>query len=173
MFCVSGSIMACSTGAILNSGGEPVRSIANMAETLRPLAGHFAAALFLIGAVSAGVSSIFPILMVAPLLLADYRSEKIIPQKATFRILALIACLIGLTVPILGINPISVQIMTQVSQIFVLPLVIGGITILVNRRSWMGEHRAGWLLNLGLIFSFFFSLLILYCGITALLGFSR
>jgi Mn2+/Fe2+ NRAMP family transporter len=170
MFVVCGSIMACSTGSILNIGGESIKSITNMVETLRPFAGDFAAAIFLIGVISAGVSSIFPILMVAPLLLADYRSEKMAPQKTTFRVLTLIACFIGLTVPILGANPIFVQILTQVFQVFVLPLVIGGIGILVNRRSLMGEHKAGWLLNLGLVTSFIFSLLISYCGIIALLN---
>ncbi|MDR1964813.1 MAG: Nramp family divalent metal transporter [Planctomycetaceae bacterium] len=170
MFVVSASIMACATGSILNMGGEPVQSISDMVKTLKPFAGDFAAAVFLIGVVSAGVSSIFPILMVAPLLFADYRSEKMVPQKITFRILALMACLIGLTVPVLGANPIYVQVLTQVSQVFVLPFVIGGITILVNRRSLMGQHKAGWLLNLGLGASFFFSLLISYCGITAILA---
>jgi Mn2+/Fe2+ NRAMP family transporter len=168
MFIVSASIMACATGSILNMGGEPVKSISNMIETLKPLAGNFAAAIFLAGVVCAGVSSIFPILIVAPILLADYRSETMVPQKTEFRVLALIACFIGLMVPIFGANPVYIQVLTQVSQVFVLPLVIGGITILINRRSLMGEHRAGWLLNLGLAASFFFSLLISYCGVTAL-----
>ena len=168
MFLVSGSIMACATGAILNHGGSRVTSITGMVETLRPLAGEFSAALFLIGVVAAGLSSLLPILMVAPLLWADYRSEKLNSQKQTFRILAAIACLIGMTVPILGANPVFVQVVTQIAQVFVLPLVIGGIVILVNRRSLMREHHAGFLLNLGLITAFFFSLVIVGCGVMAL-----
>ncbi|MDR0337601.1 MAG: Nramp family divalent metal transporter [Planctomycetaceae bacterium] len=168
MFIVSASIMACATGSILNMGGEPIRSISDMIATLKPLAGNLAAAIFLVGVVCAGLSSIFPILIVAPILLADYRSETMMPQKTEFRLLALVACLIGLAVPIFGANPIYVQVLTQVSQVFILPIVIGGITILVNRRSLMGEYRAGWLLNFGLAASFLFSLLISYCGIVAI-----
>ncbi|MDR2115424.1 MAG: Nramp family divalent metal transporter [Planctomycetaceae bacterium] len=168
MFIVSASIMACSTGAILNQGGQPVQSINDMIETLRPLAGDFAAGVFLIGAVAAGLSSLFPIMMVAPLMTADYCGEGLNAQTRTFRILAGIACLIGMTVPILGANPVFVQVLTQVSQVFVLPLVIGGITILVNRPSVMGKHRAGFFLNAGLFFAFFFSLIISYCGIIAI-----
>ncbi|MDR2441126.1 MAG: Nramp family divalent metal transporter [Planctomycetaceae bacterium] len=168
MFVVSASIMACSTGSIFNMGGEPVKSISDMTETLKPLTGHFATAIFLVGVVCAGISSIFPILIIAPVLLADYRSETMVPQKTEFRVLALIACFIGLMVPVLGANPVYIQVLTQAAQVFVLPLVIGGITILINRRSLMGEYRAGWLLNLGLGASFFFSLLISYCGIIAI-----
>ena len=168
MFIVSASIMACATGAILNRGGQPIESINDMVETLRPLAGDFAAGVFILGAIAAGLSSLFPIVMVAPLMIADFRGEGLNAQTRTFRILAAVACLIGMTVPILGANPVFVQVLTQVSQVFVLPLVIGGIFVLVNRSSVMGEYRAGYLLNLGLIFSFIFSLGISYCGVVAI-----
>ena len=52
--------------------------------------------------------------------------------------------------PVLGANPIAAQIATQVANVFVLPLVIGGIIYLVNQKQIMGPHRAGVLLNVGL-----------------------
>ncbi|MDO5566604.1 MAG: Nramp family divalent metal transporter [Planctomycetia bacterium] len=160
MFLISGSIMCCAAGAIYNRGGEPIEKVLDMVETLRPIAGNFAALLFLIGLISAGISSILPIAMIAGYLQGDFRNGSMEVRTPVFRVLTAIACLMGLTVPILGANPVTAQVATQVAQVFVLPLIIGGITILVNRKSLMKERRAGIFLNLGLIASFGFSLVI-------------
>ena len=114
----------------------------------------------LLGLISAGISSILPSAMIAGYLQGDFRNGSMEVRTPVFRVLTAIACLMGLIVPILGANPVTAQVATQVAQVFVLPLIIGGITILVNRKSLMKEHRAGIFLNLGLIASFGFSLVI-------------
>lgn len=162
MFTVSGAVMACATGAIFQCGGEPIENVLDMVQTLEPVAGRFAVVLFLLGTLSAGLSSAFPIAMVAPLLVSDYRNGRMETKTPLFRVLTCIACLMGLMVPVLGANPVFAQILTQIAQVFVLPLVIGGVFILVNRRSLMGEHRAGLLLNIGMVLAFAFSLVISY-----------
>jgi len=73
--------------------------------------------------------------------------------------------LVGLTVPILGANPIAAQIATQVVNVFVLPLVIGGIMYIVNQKKLMGVHRAGLWLNAGMILALIFACIISYIGI--------
>jgi Mn2+/Fe2+ NRAMP family transporter len=160
MFLISGSIMATSTTALFHQG-QSIERVLDMIYLLEPFAGRFAVALFLVGTLSAGLSSVFPILMVAPLLIADYRKGELDTGSTVFKALAAIACLIGLMVPIIGANPIAAQVATQISQVFVLPLVIVAILLLVNQKALMGEHRAGVLLNLGmgtaLVFSFFIS----------------
>jgi Mn2+/Fe2+ NRAMP family transporter len=160
MFLISGSIMVTSTATLFHQGLS-IDKVLDMIYILEPVAGRFAVALFLVGTLSAGLSSVFPILMVAPLLVADYRKGELDTGSTVFRVLAAIACVIGLMVPILGANPIAAQVATQVSQVFILPLVILAILFLINRRSLMGEYKAGILLNLGmgtaLIFSFFIS----------------
>ncbi|MBP1667264.1 MAG: natural resistance-associated macrophage protein, partial [Bacteroidetes bacterium] len=123
--------------------------------------------LFVVGAMSAGLSSVFPIMMVAPLLFADYRSGKLDIKSRQFKIITAVAGLIGLTVPILGANPVMAQVATQVSAVFVLPFVIVAIIILIN-RSEMGSYKAGTLLNTGLVSAFIFSCFIAYTGIMAL-----
>jgi Mn2+/Fe2+ NRAMP family transporter len=85
-----------------------------------------------------------------------------------FRILCAVACLVGLTVPILGFNPIQAQIVTQIGGVFVLPLSIGAMIYLVNRKDLMGPYRAGWVLNMGLLMSFLFSIYITYTGYIAI-----
>lgn len=168
MFVISGSIMACATGALFHQG-RVIEKVLDMVTTLEPVAGKFAVALFLVGTLSAGLSSIFPIAMVAPLLIADYRAGALDTRSKLFRVLTATACCIGLTVPILGANPIAAQILTQVSQVFVLPLVIAGIAVLVNNRVSMGAHRAGLLLNAGLVAAFAFACAMSYTAARALI----
>lgn len=167
MFVISASIMVTATGALYHEG-KAINKVLDMVYTLEPLVGRYAVALFIVGAMSAGLSSIIPIIMVAPLLIADYRKGILDTKSKQFRILTAFAALIGLTVPVLGANPIIAQIATQVSAVFVLPFVIVAITILINNKKEMGEHRAGVLLNIGLISAFIFSCFISYTGMLAL-----
>jgi len=172
MFVISASIMGAATGALYHRG-LVIEKVLDMVTTLEPVAGKYAVAVFLAGTLSAGLSSVFPILMVAPLLIADYRAGVLDMSSSMFRVLAGVACLFGLIVPVFGANPIAAQIATQVAGVFVLPLVILGITYLVNRRDIMGEHRAGVLLNAGLLSAFVFSCLISFTGVLALIEFFR
>jgi len=166
MLIISGSVMVTATGA-LYSEGKVINKVLDMVYTLEPLVGRFAVALFVLGAMSAGLSSIFPILMIAPLLFADYRKGEFDTRSKQFRIITAIASILGLTVPVIGANPIIAQIVTQVSAVFVLPFVIVAITVLVNKKD-MGCYRAGIYLNAGLISAFIFSCFITYTGIIAL-----
>jgi len=167
MFIVSGAVMACAAGALFSRGLQ-INQVLDMVHTLTPVAGKYAVALFLVGTLSAGFSSVFPICMVAPLLISDYRKGEFDSHSALFRILTGVACVLGLAVPVMGANPIAAQIATQVSQVFVLPLVIGVFFVLVNKRSLMGEHRAGLLLNACMIVAFLFSLVMSFVAVKGL-----
>jgi manganese transport protein len=167
MFILSSAIMVTATGALFYEG-KVIHRVLDMVYTLEPLVGQFAVAIFVIGVMSAGLSSIFPILMVAPLLIADYRKGVLDTRSKQFRVLTAIAALIGLTVPILGANPIIAQIVTQVTGVFVLPFIIAVIIVLINNRKDMGIHKAGIFLNTGLVLAFIFACFITYTGILAL-----
>ena len=168
MFVISGSIMTVAAGALYAHGKEIVK-ILDMARTLSPLAGRAAVALFMSGTVCAGLSSIFPILMVAPLLLSDYRAGRMETRTRSFKLICLAACALGLVVPALGRNPISITIMAQVANVFVLPLTVLAIVQLVNRKDLMGDNRAGLTLNAGLALAFAFSCVIAATGVRAIL----
>ena len=109
-----------------------------------------------------------PCQMLAPILIADYRGVPVDMKSPLFRILCAVACLVGLTVPVLGFNPIRAQIVTQIGGVFVLPLSIGAMIYLVNRKDLMGQYRAGLILNIGLLTSFLFSIYITYTGYVAI-----
>lgn len=168
MFVISGAIMVVAAGALYAHGKDIVK-ILDMVHTLEPVAGKLAVALFMAGTLSAGLSSIFPILMVAPLLVSDYRVGHMEPRARSFKVLCLAASLFGLIVPLLGRNPITITVMAQISNVFVLPLTVLVIMLLLNRRSLLGDYRAGFWLNLGLAFALFFSCIIAVTGALALL----
>ena len=167
MFVISMAVMASATGVMFEKG-QVVEKAMDMVKALEPAAGNLAKVLFFAGALGAGLSSLFPIIMIAPLLIADYRNGKMETNTPMFRILCAVACLVGLTVPILGFNPIQAQIVTQIAGVFVLPLSIGAMIYLVNRKDLMGPYRAGWILNMGLLMSFLFSIYITYTGYIAI-----
>jgi len=167
MLVINLAIMAAAAGSLFVEG-KTIEKVMDMVYTLEPIAGKFAVAIFMTGALSAGLSSIFPILMVAPLLVADYKEGVLDTASTRFRVLTGVACVVGLTVPILGANPILAQILTQVAAVFILPVVIGCIFYLINRRDLMQAHKAGIWLNMGLGAALIFSVLISYMGFLAL-----
>ncbi|MBL7870922.1 MAG: Nramp family divalent metal transporter [Cyclobacteriaceae bacterium] len=170
IFIISGSIMAVAHGALFHQG-KPVTHVLDMVGALEPVAGKFALTLFFFGTLSAGLSSVFPILMIAPLLLADYQSGKLDSSSKQFRIITGIACIVALTVPIFGANPIQVQIVSQVFNVFVLPIVIIGIILLLNNKGVMKHHSTNIWIQSGLVLAFLFSCVISYNGILALLDY--
>ncbi|MEM9648727.1 MAG: divalent metal cation transporter [Bacteroidota bacterium] len=86
----------------------------------------------------------------------------------SIKVITAIACLFALIVPVFGANPIEMQILSQVFNVFVLPLVILGILLLVNNKNLMKGFRTSVLINIGLITALFFSLVISFNGIVAL-----
>lgn len=170
VFVISASVMAVASGALFHQG-QPVTKVLDMVNTLEPVAGKFALTLFFFGTLSAGLSSIFPCLLIAPILLADYQSGELDTTSKQFKIITAVACLFALIVPVFGANPIEMQILSQVFNVFVLPLVILGIILLINNQKLMGQHKANIFLNIGLYAAFLFSIIISYNGIVALLDF--
>jgi len=163
IFIICTAIMAVASGAMYQSG-KSINKVLDMVLILEPIAGKFAVSIFFVGTMAAGLSSVFPILMIAPIMIADYKNGELDVKSKQFKIIAAVACVIGLSVPILGTNPIKAQILTQVLNVFVLPLVILSMSILINRFEIMGSHKAGWKLNLGLLAAFIFSCVISYNG---------
>ncbi|MGO2477654.1 MAG: divalent metal cation transporter [Pseudoalteromonas sp.] len=125
---------------------------------------------FFFGTLTVGLSSVFPCLLIAPLLIEDYRSGKLDTQSKQFRFITGIAALFALTIPVFGFNPIQGQILSQVFNVFVLPLVILGIILMVNNKKLMDKQAAGYLLNTVLGVAFLFALVITYNALLGLIG---
>jgi manganese transport protein len=168
IFVISGTIMAVACGALYHQG-KIVTEVLDMANTLEPVAGNLAVTIFFFGALSAGLSSIFPCLLIAPLLIADYQSGELDTNSKQFRIITALACVVALIGPVLGSNPIEIQILSQVFNVFVLPIVIIGIILMVNNKKIMKGYKTNWSVNFGLFSAFLFSCIISYNGILGLL----
>lgn len=170
VFVISGTIMAVSAGALFYEGKAVVK-VLDMTGTLEPIAGKFAVTIFFFGTLSAGLSSIFPCLLIAPLLLADYQSGKIDTNSKQFRVVTAIAGAVALIGTITGSNPIEIQILSQVFNVFVLPLVILGIILLINNEKLMKGYKTSYWINVGLGFAFMFACIISWNGTMALMAY--
>ena len=166
-FIISASIMICAAG-VLFARGITVEKVLDMIYVLEPIAGRFAVALFVIGLLSAGLSSLFPIMMLAPELISDYRHGEMQTGTPLFKILTGVAALVGLTIPIMGKNPVITQIASQVTLVFVLPLVILLMIILINKKSVMGNRRPGIVFTILMALAFVFACVVSYTGVVAL-----
>ncbi|MGJ8593196.1 MAG: Nramp family divalent metal transporter [Aquaticitalea sp.] len=170
IFVISGTIMAVAAGALYHEG-KVVTQVLDMANTLEPVAGKWAVTIFFFGALSAGLSSIFPCLLIAPLLVADYQSGVLDTNSRQFRIITAIACVVALIGPAFGANPIEIQILSQVFNVFVLPIVILGIILMVNNKKVMKGYKTSIFVNIGLFASLLFACIISYNGVLALMDY--
>ncbi|VAX25425.1 hypothetical protein MNBD_IGNAVI01-1831 [hydrothermal vent metagenome] len=141
MFVLSIAIMAAAAGTMYVEGLK-VENVIDMVKLLEPLAGRFAVSIFVTGIVAAGISSLFPHYMLVPLLLSDYKNEKVDFSKAINRGIVLFYASLGLFVPIFGGRPVLVMIMSQALALFVTPLVLILMWIQVNKKDQMGEYKA-------------------------------
>ncbi|SOE21556.1 Mn2+ and Fe2+ transporters of the NRAMP family [Spirosomataceae bacterium TFI 002] len=170
IFVISGSIMAVAS-SVLFEKGIVVNKVLDMIYTLEPVAGKFAVVVFFFGIVAAGLSSIFPILMITPLMIADFQNGELDVSSKRFKLIAGLSCLIGLAGVLWGGNPIQIQVLSQVFNVFILPLVIVCILVLSNIKSLMGKYKASLLLNIGMILALVFSLVVSYNGLVSVIDY--
>ena len=167
MFVLSAAIMIAAAGTMYTRGLK-VENAIDMVNLMEPLAGRFATSLFVAGIVSAGLSSLFPIVLLAPWLFADYNHKPRNLKSKSSRLLVLFGVLIGLVVPIFGGRPVMVMILSQALTILATPVIIFFLMLLINKKEIMGEHRPGLLKNMltGLILAF--TILMAYAGVVGI-----
>lgn len=164
MFVISGSIMAAAAGT-LHVAGLGLTQASQMIDLLQPLVGPLAVSVFAVGIISAGVSSQFPNVLMLPWLLCDYNHSEREMTLPKYRIMVFLISLLGLVVPIFNARPVFVMILSQAFQAIILPLTVGCILYLGNRRDLMGEHKNRTGANLFLVAILLFSMLTTFMGI--------
>ena len=165
MFIISGTIMASAAGT-LYAEGLGLTNASQMIVLLEPLVGPFAVAIFAIGIIAAGVSSQFPNVLMLPWLLCDYSQSERKMTLPRYRIMVFLISLLGLVVPVFGARPVFVMIVSQALQSLILPLTVGCILYLGNRRDLMGEHKLSTVTNGFLVAILLFSFVTTSMGIT-------
>ena len=169
MFVISGAIMAAAAGSLF-AQGIGLSHASQMIGLLEPLAGAFAASIFAIGIIAAGVSSQFPNIIMLPWLLCDYTNSEREMTLPKYRIMVLLISLLGLVVPIFNARPLFVMITSQAFNSVLLPATVACIFILGNKQSIMGEHKHSTTPNLILIAIFLFSIITSFMGIKGVLS---
>jgi manganese transport protein len=159
IFTISGSIMAVAS-AVLHGKGHTITHVLDMSAALEPVVGKFAVSIFFAGTLSAGLSSIFPCLMIVPLMISDYSSGQIDVKSSRFKWITGIASLLSLSIPLFGFNPIKGQIFTQVFNVFGLPLVVMSLIFLWN-RSGVEKGIKKHVLTVMMLLAFIFSIIIM------------
>lgn len=168
-FVVSAAIMASAAGTMFPVGLR-VESAIDMVRTLEPLAGDFAASIFVIGLVAAGLSSLFPGYVLGPWLLLDYLDRPRDLTQPWVRVLVAAVAATGLVVPLFGGRPVLVMIASQAVSPVVMPLVIGIILYMLNTKHDSTYRNARWL-NAGLWIALVFSLFVSYSAAVGLIDF--
>jgi len=168
MFVLSVAVMAAAAGT-LHPLGLKVENAIDMVKLLEPLAGRLAISVFVAGIVCAGLSSLFPIILLAPWLFADFNNKPRNMKSTSTRLLVLFGVLLGLVVPIFGGRPVLVMIMSQALTIIATPLVLALMLALYNKRSVMGDHTASLKTNVGLSFILLFTLAMAIAGVVGII----
>jgi manganese transport protein len=169
MFLLSAAIMACAAGTMYPLGLE-VNSAIDMVKLLEPLVGRFAVSLFVTGIVSAGLSSLFPHLLLAPWLLADLFNKSRNMKKPLNRAIALFTVSLGLVIPIFGGRPVLTMIISQVLAAIATPVIVLLMMLMQKREDIMAEHKSSPRMNIIIGFIFVFTVLMAITGIIGIEG---
>lgn len=170
MVFLSAVVMAVGAGT-LHVMGLKMENTIEMIQLLEPLGGKMAAFLLIIGIAGAGLSTMFPIVLIAPWLLADYLGWERDVQSPMFRICIVIGLLFAFGSEFMGQTPPVLMVIAMALMAFILPAVAIPIYYLLNKKELMREEQymPSTLWNTGLIAVILFSLLTTYFAIRGFL----
>ena len=167
MLFLSAVIMAVSAGT-LHVMGLNLTNTVEMIELFQPIGGKAAALILILGIAGAGLSTTFPIILIAPWLISDFRGTSRDIRSPLFRILGGVGLLFSFGLQFIDERPPAMMIFSQAFQACILPAVTIPIMILINRQSVMGTHVATRKTNIGLVAVLIFSLITTYFAIVEL-----
>ena len=167
MLFLSGIIMAVSAGT-LHVMGLKLDTTVEMIRLFEPLGGQFAAFLLILGITGAGLSTIFPIVLIAPWLISDYTGRPRNIKSPLYRVLILGGLLFAFGSIFIKQTPPILLVASQAFQATILPAVAIPVFLLINRNDVMNTHLPSIKMNAGLIAVIIFSLITTYF---AVLGF--
>lgn len=158
MFLLSAIIMAVAAGTLWLSG-RGLNSTIDLIHLFEPIGGKSATLLLILGVSAAGLSTIFPIILIAPWLISDYTGTPRNTRSPLFRIAGLAGLAIALAFLFIQQAPPLIVIFSQAFQAVLLPVVVIPVFVLINRKGLMKGHQAGTRMNIGLTLTLLFGLL--------------
>lgn len=167
MLLLSGIIMAVSAGT-LHVMGLRLNNTVEMISLFEPLGGKLAALILIVGITGAGLSTVFPIVLIAPWLISDYTGKQRNLKTPMYRWMIFGGLMFAFGSVFLKQQPPALMIFSQAFQACILPAVAIPALILLNRKKLLGNYSANWKLNLGVIAVILFSFLTTYYAIVDL-----
>lgn len=167
MLLLSAVIMAVSAGT-LHIMGLRLDNTVEMIRLFEPLGGQFAAFLLILGITGAGLSTVFPIVLIAPWLISDYTGRPRNIKSPLYRVLILGGLFFAFGSILIKQAPPILMIFSQAFQAVILPAVAIPVFYLINRSDLMNTNLPSSRMNAGLIAVIIFSLITTYY---AILGF--
>lgn len=167
MLFLSGVIMAVAAGT-LHVMGLKLENTVEMIHFFAPIGGNAAAFILILGIVGAGLSTIFPIVLIAPWLISDYTGKPRNIRSTQSRVLIFIAMLFAFGTVFIEQRPPALMVFSQAFQAVILPAVAIPVLLLINRQTLMGKHKAGFRENIGILAVVLFSFVTSWFAITEL-----
>jgi manganese transport protein len=131
---VINSAMVIMSAAVFHQHGIQVESIEQAHRTLRPLLGDLSSAVFAVALLASGLSS-----SVVGTLAGQVILEGFLNVRMSIFVRRLITMIPALVVIGVGLDPLKILVLSQVSLSFSLPFAIGPLVWLTSRRSVMGS----------------------------------
>jgi len=167
MLFLSGIIMAVSAGT-LHIMGLSLENTVDMIYLFEPLGGKIAAMVLILGIAGAGLSTVFPIILIAPWLICDYSGKERNIQSPLFRWTGLVGILFSFGFLIMTEKPPGLMIFSQAFQACILPAVAIPVFFLLSKKDLMKDHIISGRFKYGLIAVILFSLLTTYFALADL-----
>jgi len=168
MLFLSGVIMAVAAGT-LHVMGLKLENTVEMIQLFEPIGGNVAAFILILGVVGAGLSTIFPIVLIAPWLVSDFTGMPRNIHSTQSRFLIFGAMIFAFGTVFLEQRPPALMVFSQAFQAVILPAVAIPILLLINKKGLMGKNQANMKENIGIWAVILFSLITTYFAITELL----
>lgn len=149
MLFLSGIIMAVAAGTLYVMDLSLEKTV-DMIHLFAPMGGKVAAFILILGIVGAGLSTIFPIVLIAPWLIADYTGKPRNIHSSSSRLMIFVALLFTFGTVFLKQQPPALMVFSQAFQACILPAVTIPILLLINKNNLMGENRANIKENIGI-----------------------
>ena len=169
MFLLSGLIMAVSAGTLYLMH-QRVDSTLDLIHLFKPLGGTMGAIILIFGVASAGLSTVFPIVLIAPWLWSDYKGIKRDLHSPISRMMILIAFVFAFGSVVLNQRPPALMIFSQAFQACILPAVVIPIILIINDNKTMKHHKIGPVMNVALLAVLIFSLFTTWFAIKDLIN---
>jgi manganese transport protein len=169
MLFLSGVIMAVAAGT-LHLMNLHVTDTLELIQLFEPIGGKLAAFILIAGISGAAISTVFPIVLIAPWLIADYSSKPRDIKSPLFRILGIAGLFFGLGLQFIDERPPAMMIFSQAFQAFILPAVVVPILYLINKKSLMKENQASIRMNVAIVCVLLFGIITSYFALFELIN---